>query len=143
MDYRTLDHETVNDNFDLLAGTMSGDVKLTLSASTASVEVTDAAAGPSYEIGIRLEDSAGVLHEWFDGKVTLAVADTSDVVGAAMSVSPIAGSYSMVGGTYAATVTLSESAWEADDTATLTVTVPVCGMSLSKTFVVTVIADET
>lgn len=73
--------------------------------------------------------------------MTLAVAETSDVAGAAMAVDPVAGSYAMDGGTYGAKVTLSESAWEADDTATLTVTATVCGFNASATFVVTVVAD--
>jgi len=141
MEFRTLEDASLNENFSLAAGLLSGDVKLTLSQTAVSVEATDAAAGPSYEIGIRLEDSAGNLHEWYNGKVTLAVADTSNVVGAAMAVDPVAGSYAMDGGTYEATVTLSESAWEADDTATLTVTATVCGFNASATFVVTVVAD--
>lgn len=141
MEYRVLEDAAVNENFDLMSKILSGDVKLTLSQTAGSVEATDAAAGPSYEIGIRLEDSDGNLHEWYNGKVTLAVADTSDVVGAAMAVDPVAGSYAMDGGTYEATVALSESAWEADDTATLTVTATVCGFNASATFVVTVVAD--
>ena len=142
MEYRVLEDAAVNENFDLMSKILSGDVKLTLSQTAVSVEVTDAAAGPSYEIGIRLEDSDGNLHKWYNGKVTLAVADTSDVAGAAMAVDPVAGSYAMDGGTYEATVTLSESAWEADDTATLTVTATVCGFNASATFVVTVKADS-
>jgi len=141
MEFRTLEDASLNENFSLAAGLLSGDVKLTLSQTAVSVEATDAAAGPSYEIGIRLEDSAGNLHEWYNGKVTLAVADTSNVVGAAMAVDPVAGSYAMDGGTYEATVTLSESAWAPDDTATLTVTATVCGFNASATFVVTVVAD--
>lgn len=141
MEYRVLEDAAVNENFDLMSKILSGDVKLTLSQTAVSVEATDAAAGPSYEIGIRLEYSAGNLHKWYNGKVTLAVADTSDVVGAAMAVDPVAGSYAMDGGTYEATVALSESAWEADDTATLTVTATVCGFNASATFVVTVVAD--
>ena len=143
MEYRVLEDAAVNENFELMSKILSGDVKLTLSQTAVSVEATDAAAGPSYEIGIKLEDSDGNLHEWYNGKVTLAVADTSDVVGAAMAVDPVAGSYAMDGGTYEAKVTLSESAWEADDTATLTVTATVCGFNASATFIVTVIADET
>ena len=141
MAYRVLEDAAVNENFELMSKILSGDVKLTLSQTAVSVEATDAAAGPSYEIGIRLEDSAGNLHEWYNGKVTLAVADTSNVVEAAMAVDPVAGSYAMDGGTYGAKVTLSESAWKADDTATLTVTATVCGFNASATFVVTVVAD--
>jgi len=141
MEFRTLEDASLNENFSLAAGLLSGDVKLTLSQTAVSVEATDAAAGPSYEIGIRLEDSAGNLHEWYNGKVTLAVADTSNVVGAAMAVDPVAGSYAMDGGTYKAEVTLSKSAWAPDDTATLTVTATVCGFNASATFVVTVVAD--
>jgi len=141
MEYRVLEDAAVNENFDLMSKILSGDVKLTLSQTAVSVEVTDAAAGPSYEIGIRLEDSDGNLHKWYNGKVTLAVADTSDVVGAAMAVDPVAGSYAMDGGTYEAKVTLSESAWVANDTATLTATATVCGFNASATFVVTVVAD--
>jgi len=142
MEYRVLEDAAVNENFELMSKILSGDVKLTLSQTAVSVEATDAAAGPSYKIGIRLEDSDGNLHKWYNGKVTLAVADTSDVVGAAMAVDPVAGSYAMDGGTYGAKVTLSESAWKADDTATLTVTATVCGFNASATFVVTVKADS-
>ena len=141
MEYRVLEDAAVNENFELMSKILSGDVKLTLSQTAVSVEATDAAAGPSYEIGIRLEDSAGNLHEWYNGKVTLAVADTSNVVEAAMAVDPVAGSYAMDGGTYGAKVTLSKSAWVANDTATLTVTATVCGFNASATFVVTVVAD--
>lgn len=141
MEYHVLEDAAVNENFELMSKILSGDVKLTLSQTAVSVEATDAAAGPSYEIGIRLEDSDGNLHKWYNGKVTLAVADTSDVVGAAMAVDPVAGSYAMDGGTYGAKVTLSESAWVANDTATLTVTATVCGFNASATFVVTVVAD--
>ena len=131
MEYRVLEDAAVNENFELMSKILSGDVKLTLSQTAVSVEATDAAAGPSYEIGIRLEDSAGNLHEWYNGKVTLAVADTSNVVEAAMAVDPVAGSYAMDGGTYGAKVTLSKSAWVANDTATLTVTATVCGFNAS------------
>ena len=141
MEYRVLEDAAVNENFELMSKILSGDVKLTLSQTAVSVKATDAAAGPSYEIGIRLEDSAGNLHEWYNGKVTLAVAETSNVEGAAMAVDPVAGSYAMDGGTYEATVTLSESAWKANDTATLTVTATVCGFNATATFVVTVVAD--
>ena len=141
MEYRVLEDAATNENFKLMSKILSGDVKLTLSQTAVSVEATDAAAGPSYEIGIRLEDSDGNLHKWYNGKVTLAVADTSNVEGAAMAVDPVAGSYAMDGGTYGANVTLSESAWKADDTATLTVTATVCGFNASATFVVTVVAD--
>ena len=141
MEYRVLEDAAVNENFELMSKILSGDVKLTLLQTTDTVTETEAAAGPSYEIGIRLEDSAGNLHEWYNGKVTLAVAETSDVVGAAMAVDPVAGSYAMDGGTYKAKVTLSESAWAPDDTATLTVTAKVCGFNASATFVVTVEAD--
>ena len=141
MEYRVLEDAAVNENFELMSKILSGDVKLTLSQTAVSVEATDAAAGPSYEIGIRLEDSAGNLHEWYNGKVTLAVADTSNVEGAAMAVDPVAGSYAMDGGTYKAEVTLSKSAWAPNDTATLTVTAKVCGFNASATFVVTVVAN--
>ena len=142
MKYRVLEDAAVNENFELMSKILSGDVKLTLSQTAVSVEATDAAEGPSYEIGIRLEDSDGNLHKWYNGKVTLAVADTSDVEGAAMAVDPVAGSYAMDGGTYEAKVTLSKSAWKADNTATLTVTATVCGFNASATFVVTVVADK-
>ena len=141
MEYRVLEDAAVNENFELMSKILSGDVKLTLSQTAVSVKATDAAAGPSYEIGIRLEDSAGNLHEWYNGKVTLAVADTSNVEGAAMAVDPVAGSYAMDGGTYKAEVTLSKSAWAPNDTATLTVTAKVCGFNASATFVVTVVAN--
>ena len=141
MEYRVLEDAAVNENFELMSKILSGDVKLTLSQTAVSVKATDAAAGPSYEIGIRLEDSAGNLHEWYNGKVTLAVADTSNVEGAAMAVDPVAGSYAMDGGTYKAEVTLSKSALAPNDTATLTVTAKVCGFNASATFVVTVVAN--
>lgn len=141
MEYRVLEDAAVNENFELMSKILSGDVRLTLSQTAVSVKATDAAAGPSYEIGIRLEDSAGNLHEWYNGKVTLAVAETSNVEGAAMAVDPVAGSYAMDGGTYKAEVTLSKSAWASGDTATLTVTATVCGFNASATFVVTVVAD--
>ena len=71
-----------------------------------------------------------------------AIGDGAELpVGAAMAVDPVAGSYAMDGGTYEAKVTLSESAWAPDDTATLTVTATVCGFNASATFVVTVVAD--
>lgn len=141
MEYRVLEDAAVNENFELMSKILSGDVKLKLSQTAASVEATAAAAGPSYDIKIRLEDSAGNLYPWYGGKVTLAVAETSNVVGAAITVSPVAGSYAMDGGIYEAKVTLSESAWAPDDTATLTVTAKVCGFNASATFVVTVVAD--
>lgn len=144
MQYRSLERADLNENFAYLSKILSGDFKIVLSRTTAAPTAAAAAAGASYTIGVRLEDAAGNLHEWYNGKIKLAVSDTSNVSGAVFTIDPIAGEHNMTKGTLEVEVTMAKVTWVAGDTATLTVTTPttagagICGWAASATFVATV-----
>jgi len=126
---------------------LSGDMKFTLSQTTAAPTVAAIqAADVTYDIEIRLENAAGDLHDWYNGKVLLAIAD-DDSTGVA-AIDPTAGERSMVNGVLNVAVTLGQATWTAGKKATLTVSDPatastgICGVAVADaTFVATVAAS--
>ena len=144
-EFRTLERQDVNENFALLIKALQGDVVIKLSQATAApTAAACAAAAQVYNIGIRLETAAGELHNWYNGKIKLAITD-DDSTGAA-TIDPGAGEISMVGGTASVKVTMDAVAWTATKKATLTVSKPTSAKSpimevaADKTFVATVAA---
>ena len=120
MAFRTLENAALNDNFGLMAKAMSGDMKFSLSQTTAAPTVAECtAAAQVYNIVISLTTAAGELHSWYNGKVLLAIADT-DNTGVA-SINPAAGERAMTNGVLEVEVTMSKAVWTANKTATLTV----------------------
>ena len=120
MKFRTLENAALNDNFGLMAKAMSGDMKFSLSQTTAAPTVAECkAAAQVYNIVISLTTAAGELHSWYNGKVLLAIED-NDGTGVA-SIDPAAGEHAMTNGVLEVEVTLSKAAWTANSTATLTV----------------------
>ena len=141
--FRTLERQDLNDNFGLLIKALQGDVVIKLSQATAApTAAACAAAAQVYNIGIRLETAAGELHNWYNGKIKLAIAD-DDSTGEA-TIAPGAGEISMVGGVASVTVTMSKASWTATKAATLTVSKPTSAKSpimeiaANATFVATV-----
>lgn len=144
-EFRTLERQDVNENFALLIKALQGDVVIKLSQTTAApTAAACATAAQVYPIGIRLETAAGELHNWYNGKIKLAIAD-DDPTGEA-TIAPEAGEISMVGGVASVTVTMSKAAWTATKKATLTVSKPTSAKSpimevaADATFVATVAA---
>ena len=147
MEFRTLSHETTNENFKMLAKAMSGDMEFSLSQSTATPLVSECTAGDvEYDITISLVTAAGELHSWYNGEVLLAIADNDDTGVAAID--PAAGEHVMTNGVLTVKVTLPKAVWTALKTATLTVSDPatagtgICGWVVAnKTFVASITAD--
>ena len=142
-EFRTLERQDVNENFALLIKALQGDVVIKLSQATAApTAAACAAAAQVYNIGIRLETAAGELHNWYNGKIKLAISD-DDSTGEA-TINPGAGEISMVGGVASVTVTMSKASWTATKAATLTVSKPTSAKSpimeiaANATFVATV-----
>jgi len=120
MEFRTLENAALNDNFGLMAKAMSGDMKFSLSQTTAAPTVAECtAAAQVYNITISLTTAAGELHSWYNGKVLLAIADTDDT--GVASIDPAAGERAMTNGVLEVEVTMSKAVWTANKTATLTV----------------------
>jgi len=120
MKFRTLENAALNDNFGLMAKAMSGDMKFSLSQTTASPTVAECtAAAQVYNITVSLTTAAGEVHSWYNGKVLLAIAD-DDNTGTA-TIDPAAGERAMTNGVIDVKVTMSEAAWTAGSKATLTV----------------------
>ena len=120
MEFRTLENAALNDNFGLMAKAMSGDMKFSLSQTTAAPTVAECtAAAQVYNITISLTTAAGELHSWYNGKVLLAIADNDDTGTA--SIDPAAGERAMTNGVLEVEVTMSKAVWTANKTATLTV----------------------
>lgn len=142
-EFRTLERQDVNENFALLIKALQGDVVIKLSQATAAPTAAACAANAQvYPIGIRLETAAGELHNWYNGKIKLAISD-DDSTGEA-TIAPEAGEISMVGGVASVTVTMSKASWTATKAATLTVSKPTSAKSpimeiaANATFVATV-----
>jgi len=142
-EFRTLERQDLNDNFALLIKALQGDVVIKLSQATAApTAAACAAAAQVYPIGIRLETAAGELHNWYNGKIKLAIAD-DDSTGEA-TIDPEAGEISMVGGVASVEVTMDKASWTASKKATLTVSKPTSAKSpimeiaANATFVATV-----
>ena len=114
---------------------MSGDMVLNVSPTTVSESA--GSTGFTKTVTVTLETATGEVCSWYNGPVTLAIADTS-TAGVA-SISPAAGSNDMTDGVLTVTLTGSAAAWVAADTATLTVSGSIFGYTLTDaTSVVTV-----
>jgi len=143
MEFRSLNRADLNDNFGILTKAMSGDMVFSLSQTTAAPAASVLAAGDVvYKIKVRLETAAGELHSWFNGKISVAIAD-DDATGAA-TVTPT-GETAMTNGELEVTVTLPKAVWTAGKKATLTIgDVSTAGTGIlgwavaDKTFVATV-----
>ena len=138
--------DTITNQFGMIQKAMSGDMKFKLSQTTANASAAAlAAADVVYKIGVRLESAAGELHDWYNGKVLIAIAD-DDSTGAAAIV-PAAGEVAMVKGELEVTVTLPKAVWTAGKAATLTISDPatastgILGVAIANaTFVATIVA---
>ena len=120
MKFRTLENAALNDNFGLMAKAMSGDMKFSLSQTTAAPTVAECtAAAQVYNITVSLTTAAGEVHSWYNGKVLLAIED-DDSTGVA-SIDPAAGERAMTNGVLEVKVTMSKAVWTAGKKATLTV----------------------
>lgn len=95
----------------------SGDIVLKITPATANVPHTD--AGWSKDFKITLETAAGEKHGWFNGPVTLEIADTSEDGSA--SIFPAATTVYLTNGEYDVSIRGNAAAWLAAETATLTV----------------------
>jgi len=114
---------------------MSGDMVLNVSPTTVSESA--GSTGFTKTITVTLETANGQVCSWYNGPVTLAIADTS-TAGVA-SISPAAGSHDMTDGVLSVTLMGSAASWVAADTATLTVSGSIFGYTLtSETCKVTV-----
>lgn len=115
--------DTIVNQFSLLQKAMSGDMVFKLSQTTAAPKVADLAAKDAvYNIVIRLESAAGDLHDWYNGKVLLAISD-NDSTGEA-TITPAAGEHNMVNGVLMVEVRMPKAVWTAGKAATLTVSDP-------------------
>lgn len=97
---------------------MSGDIVLKVTPATATPAPTSAAW--SQTVLVTLETADGERHTWYNGPITLAVADTSTAGTAAIS--PAAGAHYMTDGALSVTLSGAAAAWLNGETATLTAT---------------------
>lgn len=93
----------------------SGDIVFT---SIADTTIAAGSTAWSKQVIVQLATADGEVHKWFQGQVTLSVADTS-AAGAA-SISPT-GAQNMVDGQIAVTLSGSAAAWVVGETVTLSV----------------------
>jgi hypothetical protein len=121
---------------DALIKAQSGDMVFKVTPSTA----TQAAGNTGFtkNFDITLESAAGEVNQWYNGSVTIAVAETS-AAGSA-SIVPAAGTHNMVDGKLTVAFT-GAAAWVAGEKATLTVDAgTILGYPVaSKTGVVTIV----
>ncbi len=149
----TLNYKDLNDNFTLMTDyiesvrdALAGDRVISLSQTTATPLVSALGVDDVvYTITISLENAAGKLLDWYNGKIKLAISD-DDSTGAA-TIDPAAGEHNMVGGQLTVTVTMPKAVWTAGKKATLTVSAPTTATNAiitgvaNATFVATVTAD--
>lgn len=107
----------------LVTSALSGDLvfKVTPATGTAS-KAALATADTVVTLKVTLENAAGKVHDWYNGKVTLAIAD-DDPTGVA-EILPAAGEVAMVNGELDVVMTLPTAVWTKTKIATLTVTAP-------------------
>lgn len=128
------------DDWTPFAAALSGDSKPVCTAATASAAATTAAWTKTTVVS--LKTAAGKVHSWYNGGITLAIADTG--TGTASISSPTAaGTWNMTNGQLSVTIAGDASTWSAGATATLTASMPsaqnglVGGSTATATFVVT------
>lgn len=108
----------------LVASALSGDLVFQVTPATAGAsKAALATADTVVNMKVRLVNAAGAVHNWYNGKVTLAIADDDDTGVAAIA--PAAGERAMVNGELDVVMTLPTAVWTKNKAATLTVTPPV------------------
>ena len=131
---------TQNEQIDLMAQAMSGDLVMVIEPETVELEATDAAW--TRDVTITIETADGDVHEWLtaDYTTTLSIGDTSDAGTASIEGTTL----SIVNGKSVVTVSGDEEDWIADETDTLTVgEITVLGSTVSGgTSVQTIVAGE-
>jgi hypothetical protein len=118
----------------------SGDSIPVCDPATASAAATTSAWTKTIEVS--LQTAAGKVHSWYNGGITLAIADSA--TGTASITSPTgAGTFNMTNGVLPVTIAGDASTWSAGATATLTVSMPsaqnglIGGNTATATYVVT------
>jgi len=108
---------TSNEQIDLMAQAMSGDLVMVIEPETVTTDATDAAW--TRDVTITIETSNGDVHEWLtaDYTTTLSIDEKSDAGTASIESTTL----SIVNGKAVVTVSGDEEDWLADDTDTLTV----------------------
>lgn len=122
-------------NLDAFIKAQSGDMVFKVTPATKTIAHTS--TGWSQDVKITLESASGEKNSWYNGPITIAIADTS-AAGTA-SILPAATTVNMVDGEYNVAVKGNAAAWLATETATLTVQqATVLGYTVaSKTSVIT------
>lgn len=113
----------------------TGDMVFLITPSSATVKATS--SGWEVDATVQLVTAQGEVHKWYQGPITLAIADTS-AAGTA-SIVPV-GANNMVDGVLSVKITGNVAAWLAGETATLTVSqATILGYAVTqKTCVVTI-----
>lgn len=93
---------------------MAGDMAFVITPT--AVNKTAFTAARTRTVRIEMKTASGVLHDWYNGTLTIAIADTSSAGTATIPST----SLSMVNGVAVATVSLSANNWIATETNTLT-----------------------
>lgn len=122
MKFRELTHDSVNENFEMIAKGMSGDMVLVCVPATAAPTITALGlADVELPIMVELRTAAGELHAWYEGEVLLALTDAGSK---GITITPAAGERKMSGGRLAVTMTMPKATYVAANTGVLTVSDP-------------------
>jgi hypothetical protein len=123
-------------DWDAFVKAHSGDMVFLCTPAAPTVKATS--SGWSLPVTVQLATADGEVHKWFQGPITLAIADTS-AAGTA-SITPAAGAHNMVDGELSVTISGDAAAWLAAETATLSISsITVIGYTVpAKTCVVTI-----
>ena len=131
---------TQNEQIDLMAQAMSGDLVMVIEPETVDLEATDAAW--TRDVTITVETANGDVHEWLtaDYTTTLSIDDDSTAGTASIESTTL----SIVNGKAVVTVSGDEEDWIAEETDTLTVgEITVLGSTVTGgTSVQTIVAGE-
>jgi hypothetical protein len=101
----------------LLKKAMSGDMVFVISPTTCGSSAAAMAAGGTRTVTITLKTAAGEVHSWYNGDLSVSIADTST----AGTASIVDTTPAMVNGVCSVVVTYDAAAWAAGETTTLTV----------------------
>lgn len=106
-----------SDDVDMMAKALSGDIAWTVAPATTTKAATSAAW--TRDVVVRLTDSAGNVHRWFNKAISsgVSVADTSTAGTASVASTTL----TIVNGEATVTVSGAAAAWLATETDTLTV----------------------
>lgn len=95
---------------------MSGDLIFEISPTTVSNSASTV-GGTSRDVVIKLTTSGGLLHEWFNGEISVSISDTS--TGGTATIADT--TPSMVNGECVVTINYDSGTWISGETVTLTV----------------------